>query len=84
MPGVAKGNSNQQRNADLCRVDQSRSRAHADWDSAAALGIKGGAVSKGKEFASSAIGVQATKEAVLGSALMGKRVLGSNEWKCDR
>ena len=84
VPGVAKGNSNQQRNADLCRVDQSRSRAYADWDSATALGIKGGSVSKGKEFASDAIGIQAIKEAVLGSALMGKRLLGSNEWKCDR
>ena len=84
MPGVAKGNSNQQRNADLCGVDQSRSRAYADWDSATALGIKGGAVSKGKEFASDAIGIQAMKEAVLGSAFMGKRVLDSNEWKCDR
>jgi hypothetical protein len=55
----------------------------ADWDSTTALGIKGGAVSKGKEFTSDAIGFQAIKEAVLGSALMGKRVLGSDEWKCD-
>jgi hypothetical protein len=84
VPGVVKGNSNQQRNADLCGVDQSRSRAYADWDSATALGIKGGAVSKGKEFAPAVIGIQSIKEAVLGSALMGKRVLGSNEWKCDR
>ena len=84
VPGVTKGNSNQQRNADLCGVDQSRSRAYADWDSATALGIKGGAISKGKEFASAAIGIQAIKEAVLGTALMGKRVLGSNEWQCDR
>ena len=84
MSGTAEGNCNQQRDADLCGVDQSRSRAYADRDSTAAFGIKGGAVSKGKEFASAAIGIQAIKEAVLGSALMGKRVLGSNERKCDR
>ena len=84
VSGVAKGNSNQQGNADLCGVDQSRSRAYADWDSATAFGIEGCAVSKGKEFASAAIGIQAIKEAVLGTALMGKRVLGSNEWKCNR
>ena len=84
MPGVAKENSNLQRNADLGGVDQSRSRANADWDSATAFGIEGGVVSRGKEFASTAIGIQAIKETVLGSALMGKRVLGSNEWKCDR
>jgi hypothetical protein len=84
VPGVAKENSNQQRNADLCGVDQSRSRANADWDSATALGIKGGAAAKEKEFASTAIGIQVIKETVLGLALMGKRVLGSNEWKCNR
>ena len=84
VPGVAKGNSNQQRNPDLCGVDQSRLCAYADWDSTAAVCIQGGAVSEGQEFAPAVIGVQAIKEAVLGSALMGKRVLGSNEWECDR
>ena len=84
VSGVAKGNSNQQGDADLCGVDQSRSRAYADWDTTAAVCIQGGAVSEGQEFAPAVIGVQAIKEAVLGSALMGKRVLGSNEWERDR
>ena len=84
MPGVVKRNCNQQRDADLCRLDQSRSRAYADWDSTAAICIQGGAVSEGQEFAPAVIGVQAIKEAVLGSALMGKRLLGSNEWERDR
>ena len=84
MPGVAKRNSNQQRDADLCRLDQSRPRAYADRDSTAAICIQGGAVSEGQEFAPAVIGIQATKEAVLGSAFMGKRVLGSNKRKCDR
>ncbi len=47
MPGVVKGNCNQQGDADLYRIDQSRSRAYADWDTAAAFGIKGGPVSEG-------------------------------------
>ena len=84
VPGATKRNCNQQRDADLCGVDQSRSRAYADRDSTAAICIQGGAVSEGQEFAPAVIGVQAIKEAVLGSALMGKRVLGSNEWERDR
>ena len=84
MSGTAEGNSNQQRDADLCGVDQSRSRAYADRDSTAAVCIQGGAVPEGQELTPAVIGIQAIKEAVLGSALMGKRVLGSNERKCDR
>ena len=84
MPGVTEGNSNKQRDADICGFDQSRSRAHADRDTPSAIGIKSRAVLEGEEFASATIRVQAIKEAVLGSAFMGKRILGSNEWECDR
>ena len=84
VSGVTKRNCNQQRDAALCSVDQSRSRAYADRDSTVTICIKGGAVSEGQAFAMAVIGVQKIKEVVLGPALMGKRVLGSNEWECDR
>jgi len=74
----------QQGNADLCGVYQSGSCAHADRDTTPALGIESCAVLEGKEFAPLALGIQAIKEAVLGSALMGQGVLGSDEWECDR
>ena len=83
LPGVAERDSDEQGNADLCRQHQPRPRAYADRDTAAALGIESGAISEGKEFAPIAIGVQAVKEALLGSASMGQGLLGGNQRQCD-
>jgi len=81
--GVAAGDIAKPGDVDLCWGNQSRSCAHADWDSAAFVGIEGGAVSEGEEFAPDVVGVSGAEEAVLGPASMGSRVLGSDERECD-
>ena len=83
MPGATKRNCNQQRDADLCRIDQSRPRAYADRHTAPDIVIEGSTVSEREEFSQVVIGVQALKEALLGPAPMGERILGSNERKRD-
>ncbi len=84
MQGVVAGDSDEQGNADLCGLDKSGSCAHADRDTATALGIESCAIFEGEEFSPIALGVQAVKEAVLGPALMGERILGGDEWQCNR
>ena len=84
MSRVVKGECDQQGNADLCGLDRSGSRAHDDRDTATNLGIESCTVLEEDEFAPTAIGIQAIKEAILGSAPMGQGVLGSDARKCDR
>ena len=69
---------------DLRGVDQPGSRAHADRDTAAHIGIEGSAIPEREEFAQDAIGVSKSEEAILGSALMGQGILGLVEWQRDR
>ena len=83
MSGVTAGDFPQQRNGDLCRVNQSGPRAYADRHTAPDIVIEGGTVSEREEFPPVVIGVQALKEALLGPAPMGERILGSNERKRD-
>jgi hypothetical protein len=47
MTGVAKRNCDQQRDADLCGVNRSKSRSYGDKDSNVYIRIKGGTVSEG-------------------------------------
>ncbi len=60
-----------------------RERAYVNWDTAAAIGLTGGAASEGQEFAQVVIGISGAAQAVLGSAPMGQGVLGGIKWKCD-
>ena len=84
MSRVAARDSDQQGDDDLCGVNQPGSRAYADRDTAAAIGISSGAVSEGEEFAPAVVGVQVVTQAILGSASMGQGILGSFERECDR
>ena len=84
MQGVVAGDCDEQGNADLCGGHKSRSCAHVDRDTTPALGIESSAIFEGKEFSPVALGVQAVKEALFGPTLMGKRILGGDEWQCNR
>jgi hypothetical protein len=84
LPGVAARDSAQQGDAYLCGVDQSGPCAYANSDSAVFIGIAGGAIHEGEEFAQAIIGVCAVKEEVLGLALVDARLLGMYEWQCER
>src|SRR5208337_4148932 len=54
--GVAAGNRAGARDDHLRWSDQSRPRAYADRDTAASVGVLGGAVSEGQELPQTAIG----------------------------
>ena len=82
MSGVAEGDCAEQGDANLCGVGEPGSCAHADRDTAADLGVTGGTIFEGQEFAQAVIGVFSTEEAVLGTALMGPGVLGVHEREC--
>lgn len=47
MPGVISGDCSKQRGGNLCGVDQPRPSAYADRDTAAVIGVEGGAISEG-------------------------------------
>ena len=82
--GAAARDSAQPGDADLRRGDQSGPCAHADRDTAAHIGVQGGAVSEGEELAPAVVRISGVEEAVLGSALMGSRVLGGEQWQRHR
>ena len=84
MSGVIARDRDEQGDGDLCGLHQPGSRAYADRDTAAAIGISSGAVSEGEEFAQVVVRVQGVKEAVLGSASMGEGLLGSFKRERDR
>ena len=54
---IVEGDSEEQGDDDLCGVDQPRPCAYADKYTAAVIGIEGGAVFEGEEFAQAVIGV---------------------------
>ena len=83
VPGVAAGDRAEQGDGDLRGLDQPGSRAHADRDTAADIGIEGGAVSEGEELTQAADGVSDVAEAILGPASVGARLLGGNERERD-
>lgn len=58
-------------------------RTRADLDTAAFVGVQGGAVSEGEEFAPAVDGVSGGEEAVLGPAFMGPRLLVSEQRQCN-
>ena len=68
---------------DLCGSDQPGSCAYADRDTAVPIGIEGGAIFEGQEFAPDVGRVSGTEEEVLGSAFVGARVLGGFERERD-
>jgi len=84
MSRVVARNSDEQGDAHLRRFSEPGPCSSSTGDTATAVRIPGGAVSKGEEFPQVAVGVQGVKEALLGAALMGARVLGGVEWQCDR
>ena len=84
MPGVAARDSAGQGDDDLRGIDQPGSRAHADRDTAAVVGVQSGAIFEGQEFAQAVVGVCKAPQAILGPAPMGARLLGSNERERDR
>ncbi len=79
MPRVTARDSEKSGDADLRGIGEPRSRPSSDRDPAADIGVTGGAVFKREEFAQIAIGVSDAEEAVLGSAFVGTRVLGSDQ-----
>ena len=83
MSRIITGDIAEQRDEDLCWVGESGSCPYVNRDTAKFVGIESGAISEGKEFSQTLNGIFCTKEAILGSALMGARLLGGDEWKCD-
>jgi len=81
--GAAQGDSAQPGDDDLCRGDQPGPRPYADLDTAAHIGVQGGAVPEGEELASAVDGVSGGEEAVLGPAFMGSWLLGSEQRQCN-
>ncbi len=81
--GIAPRDSAEHGVDDLRGLDQSRPCAYADRDTAAHIGIEGGAVPEGKKLAQDAIGVSESEEAILGAAPMGQGILGIVERQCD-
>ena len=83
MPRITARDSAKSGDVDLCRLGEPRSHSFSDGDPTAVIGIASGAVLKGQELAQIAVGVSKFAEAVLGSAFMGTRVLGSDQRECD-
>ncbi len=81
--GVAEGDMSQHGIDDLCGGGEPGLCAHADRDTAAHIGIEGGAIPEGEEFAQVACGVSGSEEEILGAAFVGERVLGGVERECD-
>ena len=81
--GTPQGDSAKSGDDDLCWGDQPRPRAHADLDTAPHIGVQGGAVSEGEEFAPAVVGVSRCEEAVLGATFVGARLLGSEQRQCN-
>ena len=77
--GVAAGDRAGARDDHLRWVDQSRPRAYADRDTAASIGVSGGAVPQGEEFAQTSLGISVASQAVLGPASLGSGLLGRDE-----
>src|ERR1017187_2176358 len=69
---------------DLRRGDQSGSRAFADLDTAECVGVAGGTVSEGQEFAQAAERICGAEDAVLGPTSVGPGLLGCLERERDR
>lgn len=69
---------------DLRGIDQPRPRTHADWDTAAVIGVACGAVSQGQEFPPALDGVSEFAQSLLGPAPMGPRLLDGDQRECDR
>lgn len=82
--GIAARDIAQHGMRDLRRSDQPRPRAHADWDTAAHIGIEGGAIPQGQELPQIIVGVSESEEAILGAASLGQGILGLIEWECHR
>ena len=77
--GVAAGNRAGARDEHLRWSDQSRSCAYADRDTAASVGVSGGAISQRQELAQTAVGISVASQTVLGSASLGSGLLGGHE-----
>ena len=69
--GVASGDIAKSGDDDLRRSDQPGPCAHADRDTAACIGVEGGAIFEGKEFAPVVVGICEFEETVLGAASVG-------------
>jgi len=80
VPRIDSRDCQKQRNDYLRGVDQSGSCAYADWYTAEFVGIQGGAISEGEEFAQANVGVFFAEKAVLGSAFVGEGILGGFQW----
>ena len=76
LPGIASRDSEKQGDDHLCRLNKPRSCAHADWNSAKSVSIKGSAVSQGEEFAQVAVGVFVIEKAILGASICGHEAIG--------
>ncbi len=84
VPRVVARDSAKQRDDYLCGVYQQGSCASSDRHTSELISIQGSAVSEREEFSQNADGVSSAKKEILGSAFVGKRLLGSFERKCDR
>lgn len=83
LPGVIARDCANKGDGDLRGVDQPGSCPYADRDSATVVGIEGGTVFQGQEFAQIVDGVWGLEKAVLGPAFMSEGILGRFERKCD-
>ena len=83
MSRVVAGDSAEQGDDHLCRIDKSRSRAYADRNSPQSVGIESGAIFERKKLPQAAVRVQQVEEVLLGSAFVGQRILGCYEWECN-
>ena len=81
--GTPQGDSAKSGDDDLCWGDQPRPRAHADLDTAAFVGVQGSAISEGKDFSPTLVGVPCDSEEVLGSAFVGARLLRGKKRQCN-
>ena len=84
MPRIAAGYRQEQGDADLRRVDQSRPRTYADLDSAPIVCVPSGAVSEGQELPPTIDGVSEPEEKILGPTSLGERLLGGIKRQRDR
>ena len=78
---IAEGDIPKHGDDNLCGVDQSRPRTHADWNTAKRLGVEGSAISEREKLTQIADGISGSEEKVLGSASVGQRILGRIEWQ---
>ena len=76
VSGIATRDCAEPGDDDPRRGDQSGSRAYACVDTSQFVGVEGGAVAEGEEFAQAAVGICLATEKILGPAFVGAWILG--------